>query len=101
MLLCARACGENASDRAETAMNFFIASLPYAHPKTGSERPLTHRLRLRKFPGPVQDFGAWTIEPHRIVPTRHDRQAVRDLAVTASELDGDRAIGLFPGGDVV
>jgi hypothetical protein len=42
-----------------------------------------------------------TIEPHRVVPALHDQQAVRNLAVTAPELDGDRAIGIFLARDAV
>jgi len=57
--------------------------------------PSTGRLRLREFPFAVPDFGARPIEPDRVVPALHDRQAVRNLAVTGAELDGDRAIGIY------
>ena len=53
-----------------------------------------HRLRLREFPLAVEDFLARAIEPHGVVPPLHDRQAVRNLAVAAAELDGDRCPGL-------
>lgn len=42
-----------------------------------------------------------TIEPNRVVPALHDQQAVRNLAVTAPGLDGDRAIGIFLARDAV
>src|SRR6478736_4006949 len=60
-----------------------------------------HRLRLWEFPRAVQDFGARTIEPHYVIPTRHSRQAVDDLAVAAAELDGHRTVGPFFCGNVV
>ena len=52
-------------------------------------RASTRRLGLRELPLAAQDFGARTIEAHRVVPAVHDRQAVRNLAVAAAELDGD------------
>ena len=35
------------------------------------------------------------IEANRVVPARHDRQAVLDLAVAATELDRDRAVAVL------
>jgi hypothetical protein len=35
-------------------------------------------LCLQHFPGTIRDFGARPMEPHRVVPARHDRQTVRD-----------------------
>lgn len=50
------------------------------------------RLGIGKFPRAVQDFGTRPIEPHRVVPAGHDRQAVWDFSVAAAELDCDSAI---------
>src|SRR5258708_24698401 len=63
--------------------------------------PSTSRLRLREFPGAVQDLGARAIEPHGVIPALHDRQAVWNLAVTSAELDGDRSIGVLLARDAV
>jgi hypothetical protein len=60
-----------------------------------------HRLRLRKFPFAVQDFGTRAIETDCVVPALHDGQAVRNFTVAAAELDVDRAIGAFSAGDAV
>ena len=35
-----------------------------------------NRLRLWEFPFAVQDFGVRAIEAHRVVPARHDGEAV-------------------------
>ncbi len=40
-------------------------------------------MRRGERPAPVKNFGARAIEPHHIVPTRGDRQAVGNLAVTS------------------
>ena len=60
-----------------------------------------HRLRLGEFPGAVEDLGARTIESHHVVPTRHGRQAIGDVAVAAAELDDDRAVRALLCGDTV
>src|SRR5262245_27249182 len=62
---------------------------------------LRHRLRFGEGPCAVQDFGTRTIEAHQVIPARHGRQAVGDLAVAAAELDGNRAIVAFLRGDAV
>src|SRR3954462_6128539 len=61
----------------------------------------TGRLRFREFPLAVQDFVARAIKARRVIPTRHDRQTVRNLAVATAELDSDRTIRIFLRGDVV
>src|SRR5882757_5158257 len=58
-------------------------------------------LRGREFPATIQDLGTGTIEPHHVVPASRDRDAVRDLAVAAAELDCDRAIISLVRGNVV
>src|SRR5580704_9906047 len=60
-----------------------------------------HRLRLRKCPFAAHDLRPRSIEAHRIVPARHDRQAVRNFAVATAELDRDRAIVAFLRRDIV
>jgi hypothetical protein len=60
-----------------------------------------HAMRLRKGPGALENLGARTIEAHRVVPARLDRQTVEHVAVAAAELDRDRAIGAFLRRDVV
>ena len=63
--------------------------------------PSLHRLRFRERPRAVQNLWTRTIEPHHVVPARRDRQAVRDLAVAAAELNRHRAVGVLLRGDVV
>jgi hypothetical protein len=58
-------------------------------------------MRLRKGPDAVENLGARTIEAHRVVPARLDRQTVEHLAVAAAELDRDRAVGAFLRRDLV
>src|SRR5258706_14791362 len=58
-------------------------------------------MRLREFPSALQNFSARPIEPHDVIPVLHDGQAVRNLAVAAAELDGDRTVGTFLRGDVI
>ena len=65
------------------------------------EADLTHRLGLRKLPAAVENLGAWAIEPHRVVPTRHGHEAVRNFAVAAAKLDVDRTVGVLGGSDVI
>src|SRR6266566_104352 len=60
-----------------------------------------HELRFWKFPLAVQDFGAREKEPHHVIPTRHSRQTIRNLAVAAAELNRNRAVRIFLGRDVV
>jgi hypothetical protein len=42
-----------------------------------------------------------TIEAYHVIPARHGRQAVGDLAVAAAEPDGDRAVRAFLRGDTI
>src|SRR6202049_1199792 len=60
-----------------------------------------HALRFWEFPCAAQDFGARAIESHHVIPARHSRQTIRNLAVAAAELNGDRAVHVFLGGDVI
>jgi nitroreductase len=60
-----------------------------------------HALRFWEFPFAAQDFGARAIESHYVIPTRHSRQTIRNLAAAAAELNRDRAVRVFLGGDVV
>src|SRR6202048_429347 len=60
-----------------------------------------HELPIWEFPCAAQDFGARAIESHHVIPARHSRQTIRNLAVAAAELNGDRAVRVFLGGDVV
>ena len=58
------------------------------------------RFRFREGPTSIENFDAWPIEPHQIVPARRRRQAIVDLAVAAAELNGNRpvadnAVGVF------
>ena len=48
-----------------------------------------HRMCFGKLPGSVENFLTRTIETYDVVPTGHDRQAIRGLAVAAAELNGD------------
>jgi hypothetical protein len=59
------------------------------------------RLRLGEFPGAVEDFFSRRIETHCVIPTRHDRQAVGNLAVATAELHGNRTVAAFLRRDVV
>src|ERR1700720_85652 len=60
-----------------------------------------HALRFWEFPCAAQDFGARAIESHHVIPARHSRQTIRNLAVAAAELNRDRAVRVFLRGDVV
>ena len=62
---------------------------------------LSRRLRLRKGPRAVQDLALRAIEANQIVPSGRRRQAVRDLAVAAAELDGERSVVAGLRGQVV
>jgi hypothetical protein len=53
------------------------------------------RLCFRKFPHAIQDFGTRAVEAHGIIPARHDRQAIGNLAVAAAELNGDRSVRIL------
>src|SRR5262249_26202423 len=59
------------------------------------------QLGLRKFPVSVQDFEAWFVEPDHVVPAGHRRQAIRNFTVAPAELDRDRTVRAFFGGDIV
>src|SRR5580658_7703468 len=63
--------------------------------------PSVDGLRLGELPFAVQDFGARSIEPHRVIPALHDWQAVRNLAVAAAELHADRTVGVLFRRDIV
>jgi hypothetical protein len=51
-------------------------------------------LRLGKLPSAVEDFLSRAIEAHGVVPSFHNRKAVRGFAVAAAELDCDGTVGL-------
>lgn len=53
---------------------------------------LTDRLRCWKFPIAGENFWPGTVIPHDVVPALHRGQAVRNLAITAAELDRHRTI---------
>ena len=72
---------------------------PSARPQAGGL--LRCGLRLRQLPRAVQELGAGTVEPECVVPALRDRQAIRDLAVAAAELDVDRAVSALLAGDAV
>ena len=59
------------------------------------------RLRLWELPRAVQNFRARTIEPYRVIPAGRHRQAVWNLPVTPTELNGNGAIGGLFAGNVV
>jgi hypothetical protein len=40
-----------------------------------------HEPRRRELPCAAQSFGSRAIEPHHLIPARHSRQAIRNLAV--------------------
>src|SRR3977135_2118473 len=64
------------------------------------QRPKSiHALRHREFPCAVEGFGARAIEPHHVIPAWHSRQAIRNRAVAAAELNGDQAVRIYLGGD--
>src|SRR5690348_5987823 len=50
---------------------------------------------------PSEDFRSRAEETYRVIPSGRDRQAVRDLAVAAAELDGDGTIRTLPCRDAV
>src|SRR6516165_8322074 len=52
-------------------------------------------LRVGKFPLAVEYLGSWSIEAHHVVPPLHDRKAVGDSWITASELDFHRPVGVL------
>lgn len=54
-----------------------------------------------KVPVAVQHFGPRTIEANHVVPSRRDRQAVGRFPIAAAELDLDRPVSVFLGGDLV
>ena len=53
---------------------------------------LTRGLRFWELPLAVQNFGARAIKPYGVIPALHDWQAIGDLAIAATEVDGDRAV---------
>src|SRR4051812_4388520 len=53
------------------------------------------RLGLGEGPVPAEDLGTRAVGTHEIVPAGRGRQAVRNLAVAAAELYGDRAVGVL------
>jgi hypothetical protein len=48
----------------------------------------------------VEDLRTRAIQPYHVVSARHDRQAVRNLAVEAAELDHDRGVAVLLRGDI-
>src|SRR6516162_305771 len=61
----------------------------------------THRPCLGESPFVIEDFGARPKQAHHVVPALHDREAIRNFAVAAAELDGERAIRAPFSGDIV
>src|SRR6185369_4170142 len=74
---------------------------PYQTLRGVGLRGCFHSNGLRESPFPVQNLGVRTIETHRIVPTRHDWQAIGNLTVTTAELNRDRPIRILLRRDVV
>src|ERR1044071_1186014 len=62
---------------------------------------LLYWLRFREFPAAIKDFFPRPIEANPVVPPRHDRQAVGNLAIAATELNIDRLVRVFLRRDVV
>src|SRR5882724_66712 len=60
-----------------------------------------HRLWLREFPRAVQDLRPGAIKAHHVIPAGHGRQAIGNFPVATAELDGDRTVLTFLGGDIV
>jgi hypothetical protein len=58
-------------------------------------------LRRWEAPFSLENFLAWTIEPHHVVPALLDRQTVWNVAIAAAELDGNRTIGAILSSNVV
>src|SRR4029450_4513208 len=49
----------------------------------------------------ILGFRAVGIQPDAAVPARHDRKTIDDFAVTTADLNRDRSVGAFLGGQVV
>jgi hypothetical protein len=64
-------------------------------------RASIHPLCFREFPPAVEDVLARLIEPDHVIPPFRGRQAVRDFAVAAAELNGDAAVVILLRGDAV
>ena len=62
---------------------------------------LRDRLRRWEAPFSLENFLAWAIEPHHVVPALLDRQTIWNVAIAAAELDDNRAVGAFLSGNVV
>ena len=77
--------------------NLFMAP----HPPQQEEHTQFTAFASGNFHLPLKNFVARAIESHHVIPSGRGRQAVRDLAVTAAELDGDRSIRTLFGGDAV
>src|SRR5262245_66323633 len=60
-----------------------------------------HWPRLWKLPAAVDDFLSGSVQPHRVIPARHDRQAVRSALLAAAELYRDRTIRVCLCGEIV
>src|SRR5215471_20122555 len=52
-------------------------------------------------PGAVEDFRPRSVEPNDVVPAVCNREAVRPVVTATAEVDGDRAVPVRCGGDVV
>src|SRR5215831_8044431 len=78
-----------------------LSGIPHRRSSGASLKRSIHWLRLGEFPGAVQNFGAGAIEPRRPIPSIHNRQAIRNLAVAAAELDRHRAVRVLCCGDVI
>ena len=54
--------------------------------------PSIQGLSLGEGPGAIQYLGTWAIETNQIIPAGRRRQTIIHLAVTATELDRERAV---------
>src|SRR5262245_35330746 len=61
----------------------------------------SHWSRLWKLPAAVDDFLSGSVQPHRVIPARYDRQAVRSALLAAAELYRDRTIRVCLCGEIV
>src|SRR5262245_62606031 len=62
---------------------------------------LAHWLRHWESPLPIQDLRPRPVESHHVIPTRHNRNVVRNLAVAATKVDDDGTVLFFMCSDIV
>ena len=82
------AYGRMATVSVAYAVTFVGGAVPQGQEANRTLSSSTHGLRLGEFPCAIEDFGPRAKEAHRIVPPLDDRQAIRNFAVAAAELDG-------------